>query len=66
MLVKMTKTEKGSNDGRFVTEYLAGKKYDLSEALAKAFIALGVAEDAKPEAPAEDAKPEEPRGKARK
>jgi hypothetical protein len=66
MHVKMTKTEKGSEDGRFVKEYRAGEEYDLPTSLAKAFIAMGAAEETKPAAPAVESRTEEPKARGKR
>jgi hypothetical protein len=49
MKIKMIKTEKGSEDGIHVNEYVIGKEYEICESLAKVFIKMKVAEKVKEE-----------------
>ena len=43
MLVEMTKTTKGANDGLHVRKYLKGQTYELSESLGSTFLSMEVA-----------------------
>lgn len=63
MQVRMLRNEKGSEDGRFVKEYLEGKAYDLPQRLATAFVEMGAAKE---EAEAGSAAKEEAKGKGKK
>ena len=47
--IVMKITTPGSSDGITVNNYVAGRKYPVGDALAKAFISMGVAEYAKEE-----------------
>lgn len=49
MKIRMKKTEKGSEDGRFTKTYEEGREYDVPEKLAGIFFDLGVAEEVKAE-----------------
>ena len=44
MKVKMLQTKRGTEDGFTVQQYLEGSTYDLTDQLAKNFLATGVAE----------------------
>lgn len=65
MKVRMLKDARGCDDGIHAAEYEAGREYDVSDALAGAFMGDGVAEDASvPAAPVEPAPERTPAAEA--
>ena len=82
MEIRMLETKSGSPDGLTVQNYSAGRVYDVPEALATVFIAMGVArlegntlsepmqeqkaEAATPENKAEEGAPENKAGKGKR
>lgn len=49
MKIEMLKTTNGSNDGKFTETFEAGQTYNVSEDLAKCFLAMNVAKEIKKE-----------------
>ncbi len=62
MKVQMLKTRKGAPDGLNVTEYDAGKIYELPASLAEPWLAAKVCQEVKPGAGPSETKNEAPAG----